>query len=364
MAQSINVPSVKTLYLAGLEKTMKTAELFGITTLNDPNRYGLSLVLGGGEVKLVDLLTAYSVLANDGTKHKPTFILKVEDSRGKVLEEYKEQGEQVVDPQYPRTINDILSDVGLRSGLFSASLPLTQVPGYQVALKTGTTNDYVDAWAIGYTPNLVAGVWAGNNNRVALEARGSSILAAIPMWHDFMSQALPQLPAEFFPKPEPFLSENPVLSGKLIEGENHSILYYLGRLNDPQYPNWEAGIKAWLSTHPESSIKIPRVEPGEVNKTGTGVDKSIEIDFISPNNGETVESTFPLRVSVAAPDDLDRVEVFVNNELVLVKSGHLGKEVLISEDVTIEGSAPQNLISVETIDKSNNAAREEIIVFL
>ena len=363
LAQSINVPSVKTLYLAGLSNTIETARRFGITTLNDVNRLGLSLVLGGGEVKMVELLTAYATLANDGVKNEPTMILGVEDGRGKVLEEYKNTGERVVDPEYPRLINQILSDVSLRSGLFTASLPLTQVPGYQVALKTGTTNDYVDAWSIGYTPNLVAGVWAGNNNRNALGAKGSSLLAAIPMWHNFMSKAQALLPAESFPSPEPMLSDNPVLSGKLPQGELHDTLYYLGRAADPQYQNWEAGVKAWLLVNGESAIKIPLVSPEvSTQESSSASTADLKITFVSPKNSDEVESSFLLIADIASPDSLERVRVYVNGVLVVSKSGDLGKTLRLEETIDLPGTTSKNTLSIEATNRDGDSRKEQIIV--
>ncbi|MBU2101113.1 PBP1A family penicillin-binding protein [Patescibacteria group bacterium] len=361
LAQSINVPSVKTLYLAGLQNTMKVAEDFGITTFDDPDRFGLSLVLGGGEVRMIELLTAYSVLANDGIRREPTMILKVEDAKGKILEEYKEKAERVVDPQYPRMINEILSSVELRSGLFTASLPLTQVPGYQVALKTGTTNDYVDAWSIGYTPNLVAGVWAGNNNRNALGARGSSLLAAIPMWHDFMSKAQPLLPVEFFPRPEPTPSDNPILSGRLIDGEFHNILYYLGRLGDSQYSNWENGIQGWLATNGTGSIRVPTV-PKDGQNDSPEVDKAT-INFVSPNNGDEVADTFTLIAEINAPEKLSRVKIFVDGVLSVSKSGNLGKSLRLEEEIRLKGTSLQSVVLIEAVDDDDNKGSEKIIIY-
>ena len=114
LAQSINITSVKTLYLAGLNQTLKTASDFGITTLTEKNRYGLSLVLGGGEVKLIDLVSAYSVFAQEGIKRQQTMILKISDSKNQTLEEYKDNGSRVIDAKYPIYINDILSDIEAR----------------------------------------------------------------------------------------------------------------------------------------------------------------------------------------------------------------------------------------------------------
>jgi 1A family penicillin-binding protein len=247
LGQSINVPSVKVLYLAGLIDTLNMAQNFGITTLTDPSRYGLSLVLGGGEVKLIDMVAAYSVFSQEGIKHKQNFILEIQNSSGDTLEKYFDSVSQVVEPQYTRLINDVLSDTETRAGLFRNSLNLTVFPDRQVALKTGTTNDYKDAWAIGYTPSLVVGVWAGNNDNTPMQKQAGSILAAVPIWHDFMSQILNSQPIEVFTKPEPYY---------LINTEVHNILYYVDKndplgpvptnpLSDSQFLNWESPVQVW-----------------------------------------------------------------------------------------------------------------------
>jgi membrane peptidoglycan carboxypeptidase len=244
------VPSVKVLYLSGIQDSIKTAQNLGITTLTAPNRYGLSLVLGGGEVKLIDLVGAYSVFSREGIKHRQAFVLEVKDSRGKTLEKYLDSAAQVIEPQYARLINNILSDVEARSPLFQNSLNLTVFEGREVALKTGTTNDYRDAWAIGYTPTLAVGVWAGNNNNKPMQKQAGSILAAIPIWHDFLNKALENQPVEFFNKPEPIQENRPMLNGEyLINNEVHNILYYLNQ-NDPQFQNWEAPVKVWWQKLP------------------------------------------------------------------------------------------------------------------
>lgn len=257
LAQSRNIPSVKVLYLAGLEETIKTAKDFGITTLNTPNNYGLSLVLGGGEVKLIDMVAAYSVFAQEGIKRPQVFILEVRDSQNNVLEKYQEQGIQIIEPQYTRLINDILSDIEARKPLFKNSFNLTVFTDREVALKTGTTNDYKDAWAIGYTPYLVVGVWAGNNNNKPLQQKGGSVLAAVPIWNAFLKEVINNYPIELFNKPEPILTEKPILNGEyIINNQIHSILYYLDKNDplgpqpqnpdiDPQFKNWELPVKIW-----------------------------------------------------------------------------------------------------------------------
>lgn len=262
LAQSINVPSVKVLYLAGLANTIKTAQDFGITTLTDPSRYGLSLVLGGGEVKLINMVAAYSVFSQEGIKHQQSFILEIKDSEGTTVEKYLDQMTRVVEPQYARIINNILSDSEARAPLFQNSLNLTVFPDREVALKTGTTNDYKDAWTIGYTPALVVGVWAGNNNNKPMQKHAGSILAAVPIWNAFMVKALESQTPEFFNKPDPIDETKPILKGEyMTNNEPHDILYYVDK-NDPlgtqptnpesdsQFLNWELPVKEWWQKLP------------------------------------------------------------------------------------------------------------------
>lgn len=262
LPESRNIPAVKTLYLAGLHNVIEKVQTYGLRTLNNPDQYGLSLVLGGGAVKLVDLVEAYSVLAQDGIRHQQNVILEVRDNKNQVLEMYRDQNQQVIDAQYPRMINGILSDPALRAGLFQSNLSLTVIPGYQVALKTGTSNDYRDAWTVGYTPFLVAGIWAGNNDNTPMQRSGGSILAAVPIWNSFMVEAVKHFQPESFTPPEETVSSGkPMLNGQsIINGGSHSILYYVDKNdpngpapehpeNDPQFINWETGVSEWTKTN-------------------------------------------------------------------------------------------------------------------
>ncbi len=200
LQNSLNIPAVKALYMAGMEDTISTAHAMGITTLNDPSQYGLSLVLGAGEVKLLDMTNAYGVFANQGVKQDPTWMLRIEDSKGKVIDEFKSAtGKRVLDPQVSYLISNILSDDAARAQTFGAGSALT-LPGRPVAAKTGTTNSYKDAWTMGYTPSLVAGVWSGNNDGTPMTSGGGAFAAA-PIWHDFMVKALAGSTAEQFNKP-------------------------------------------------------------------------------------------------------------------------------------------------------------------
>lgn len=384
LAQSINVPSIKVLYLAGLDNVLKTLQSFGVTTLIDPQRYGLSLVLGGGEIKLIELVEAYSVLSQEGVKHPQTMILKVEDSQGKVLEEYQDKPERVVEARYPQMINNILSDKNLRQPLFSSSLGLTVFPDQEVALKTGTTNDFRDAWALGYTPSLVVGVWAGNNDNAPLQQQGSSILAAVPIWHAFLAEVFKkQTNSETFSRPEKILVEKPILRGEAIiqykvnnveYPQIHDTLYYLDKdnpqgpnpqnpENDPQFNNWEEGLINWLKINLPDFSRYNQTPLKSSFLTGQTPLASLEILEFSPNNGDYVNNTINVRAIVKSDNNLDKIELYWNNQLVDRKSPNSLGTYEYQYQLTNQKIELQNSLKIKISDVSGNIIEKEIIVF-
>lgn len=275
LAQSRNIPAVKVLYLTGIKDAIKLAGDMGITTLNDPNRLGLTLVLGGGEVKLIEHTGAYAVFANEGIKADQRTILRVEDASGKVLEETPVQTHRVLDRNVALEISNVLSDNTARAPLWGYN-SLVYFPDQDVAIKSGTTNDSRDAWIMGYTPNLVVGMWAGNNDNTPMNSLSGLIVT--PSWRAFMDVALPKFEKESFPEPpvtDP--SIKPILRGDLVDtsaliqdiqsgstalnlagiaSSIHNILYFVDRTdplgpaptnpaNDPQYNNWEYAVQKW-----------------------------------------------------------------------------------------------------------------------
>jgi len=203
LGQSLNVPSVKVLVdLAGIQESISTARKCGITTLKESaSFYGPALVLGGGEARLLDMVSAYGVFAAEGKRYPPISILRIEDSEGNIIEQKKKTPRRVLEQEAVRILNDILSDNEARAPMFGYNSQL-YFPDYQVAAKTGTTNNYRDAWTIGYTPSISAGVWVGNNNNTEM-AQKPSITIAGPIWRAFMLEALSKLPKEeFTPPPE------------------------------------------------------------------------------------------------------------------------------------------------------------------
>ena len=199
LAQSLNIPAIKTLLdLAGLEESVQLAKDLGINTLNPP--YGPSIVLGGWETKLLEMTSAYGVFANDGLKTSPVSILKIEDLNGNIIEENQKTPKRVLETNTARLINDILSDNEARTPMFGPYSAL-YFSNYQVAAKTGTTQDYRDAWTIGYTPSIVTGVWVGNNNNESMSEKPSVVLAG-PIFHNFMERVLRIIPQKSFIAPE------------------------------------------------------------------------------------------------------------------------------------------------------------------
>jgi 1A family penicillin-binding protein len=290
LAQSLNIPAVKTLYLVGINTALKLARDMGITTLTNQNQYGLTLVLGGGEVKLLEMVGAYGTFANEGKRSELLGIIRIEDSSGNTLEEPASVSKQVLDRDVALQVSDILSDNKARTPLFGANSPLF-FPGRDVAAKTGTTNDKRDVWVIGYTPNLVVGAWAGNNDNRSMSEISGLIIA--PLWNAFMQEALKKVEAKTFAEPpqtdpslKPVLrgiwfdmadiintdtdnNESPLDTKKAIESA-HSILYYVdkdnprgpqpGNPNDPQFALWEYPISLWKESLLSPQQKTPETD--------------------------------------------------------------------------------------------------------
>lgn len=372
LAQSVNIPAVKVLYLTGLKDALNLANSFGLSTLDDPQRYGLSLVLGGGAVRLSDLVEAYSVLADDGGRHPQTMILEVKNSSGIVLESWSDSRAQLAPAQNVREINDILSDQVARSGLLQSSLGLTLFPGYDVALKTGTSNDYRDAWTVGYTPSLVVGVWAGNNDNSMMKRQGSSLLAAIPIWSSFMGEALKTEPRLSFPKADPRVPEKPALRGEYInQNQLHSLLFYVNRkdptgsapLNpsdDPQYINWEASILRWASQNLSIFSSLNQSTSTTLFVPGN---QDPQIKIISPADGSFVNQNIDVRASLSSGSDISTANIYFNQILVYSNNSVLGKTNDFSWNFQPTEIADQNSLEIEIKDVSGKSSKSAVIVY-
>jgi len=350
LAGSLNVPAVKTIYLAGIDNVLNLADNLGYTSFKDRSRFGLSLVLGGGEVELLEHANAYSAFAREGEIHPTTGILKIVDKDGKVLEEYKDQTKTVFDANIAREINDVLTDNASRAFIFGEKNFLT-LPNRPVAVKTGTTNDNHDAWTIGYTPSLVTGVWVGNNDNQAMKVGADGSVVAAPIWNNYMKQVLGNTPAEQFNKPDIPLTGKPVLDGNtqggitvkidrasnLLATENtpasfveevtfaqpHDILYYINKddplgpapknpADDPQFTLWETRVQAWAASNSISSSSPPAAYDNlHVPENKPSLSITSPSDKISVTN-----PVLSVAIQAAAPRGVSRAEYYIDSNLV------------------------------------------------
>jgi len=374
LAQSLNVPSVQVLYLAGLNETLNLAQDMGIETLKDRSRYGLSLVLGGGEVKLLEETAAFGVFANEGIRNPTVPIIKIEDSKGNIIEEYTRKPKKVMESQIARLISDILSDEEMRAPIFGSHSNL-YIKGLSVAAKTGTTQEYRDGWTIGYTPSLVVGVWAGNNDNTPMNKEPGLVIAA-PIWNQFLKQAyefkaqssklktqnpeneftLPEEP-ENFTEPELVVANKDILNGKfateykveidrisgklatnltppdLIEEkiypQVHCILYYVNKDNpqgeengrdDPQFNNWERPVLEWVNSL-GAGVFYNQQPPQEYDNIHTPENQPY-VSILSPINFQDVninEANIKIEAEANARLGIEKVEFLFDDELTSIK---------------------------------------------
>jgi 1A family penicillin-binding protein len=348
LSNSLNIPAVRTISYTGVQAVIDTAHKMGITGLTKEGTYGLSLTLGGGEVMPLDIIYAYSVFANGGVmagtpvlpqdrrpgmrELDPVAILRVVDAHGEVLEEFKKpQTKQIISPQLAYLITSILSDNDSRALFFGPNSPL-KLADRPAAAKTGTTDDWRDNWTIGYTPDLVAGVWVGNtDNKPMIQSFGST--AAAPIWNDFMMAALKDVPVTPFVEP-PGLEKVEVcpISGKLatpfcpskrteifIQGtapkepcDVHKLVRIdktTGKLATPQTPPENVEEKVYEILPPEAAewareagIEQPPTELSPVAPTAT------DLAIISPAPNGYISRVVNV-IGTAAVDGLQRYQV-------------------------------------------------------
>ena len=395
LAGSLNIPAVKTIYLAGVDRVIDLAESLGYSTLKDRSRFGLSLVLGGAEVQLLEHTNAFAVFAREGERYPPVAILEVRDKDGNILEEYKKAEKKVLETQVARQINSILSDNSARAYIFGADNFLT-LGSRPVGAKTGTTNDYHDAWTVGYTPSLVAGVWVGNSDNTEMKRGADGSVVAAPIWHDFMSRVLGDTPAEGFNAPEPTTSDKPVLNGSIAEGikvkidrasgklatnltpesmveektfrQARSILYWVNK-DDPQgatppersgtqFDRWEESVARWAQANNYTNEE----PPAEYDDIHT-LDNLPSITITSPQRNQTITSRdFSATVTASAPRGVSRVEYALNGKLianVTVPPFDLG--VSLQDPALTVGTAT---LKATAFDDANNTKSVEVRIGL
>ncbi|MBN2884467.1 PBP1A family penicillin-binding protein [Patescibacteria group bacterium] len=349
LAGSLNIPAVKAIYLAGINQVLNLAENLGYSTFGDRSRFGLSLVLGGGEVKMIEHVNAYSAFSREGKVNEIALILKIEDKDGKILEEYKNKQGRALTTKAARMINSILSDNDARAYVFGPKnwLILEDRP---VAAKTGTTNDFRDAWTIGYTPSLVAGVWVGNTDNTKMKAGADGSVVAAPIWNEFMKKSLTGTPVEIFNALSDEKTGKAAIDGELeymhkiiIDGttglpanintleenkveveiyNHHSILYYVDKndplgpepkdpTTDPQFLAWEEAIQRWAQENNQSSNQ-ELINNLDLIK----LENQPNLNIISPQNGAIVSSDIlKIIVDANAPRGISTIKYYLNDEL-------------------------------------------------
>lgn len=360
LAGSINIPAVKTLAMVGLKDMLTTANDMGITTLtpSDENmkRFGLSVTLGGGEVRLLELTGAYSAFSNGGLRQDPQAILKVTDRDGRILEEFHPiAGQRVLTTGQAFLISNILSDNDARKITFGTG-SLLNIPGIQVAVKTGTTNDKRDNWTVGWTTKRIVGVWVGNNDNKPMKEVASGVSGASPIWRKVLLAAVEGLTKEPFPVPPEIVSaevdtvsgyrshdgfplrseyfikgteplgDDPIhkkikvckSSGRLAtpadiaRGEYDEKEFYIFKESDvtaaPGGPNkWQEGIDEWLVSQPDPKYHPPIDYCDTVN--------DIVVNIRAPGDHSQIDgNSVGIKADSSAVSDVVRMEIFVDDQ--------------------------------------------------
>jgi penicillin-binding protein, 1A family len=357
---SLNIPAVKATYLAGLDNVISLAKSFGYTSFNDPSRFGLSLALGAAEVMPLEHADGYAVFSQEGVYHPTAAILSVTDKNGNVLQQWQPQSTTVLDQNVAREITNVLSDNNARAYMFGAHSNL-QLGDRPVAAKTGTTNDYKDAWQMGYTPSIVTGVWVGNSDNKAMKANAEAVNAAGPIWHEYMTTVLANTPIEQFNKPNIPITGKPILDG-VIPGQivnidkatgllatdltppdmiiqksysqNHCILYYVDKNNplgpvptdpsqDPQFNEWEKDVQNWAAKKSTSTAATATgTPPTTFDNVHTATNKPT-IQIVSPANNSIISGdSLTTDIQASAPRGVASVNYYINGNLFAERSGN------------------------------------------
>lgn len=390
LAGSLNIPAVKTLYLAGIPNVIDTARLLGYTTLTEPDKYGLALALGAGGVTLLEHTNAFATFSQDGVYRPIATILKVEDKNGKVLEQFRDKPGQVLDKGAVANLLSVLTDNTARSFVFGSRSPLI-LPDRTLFGKTGTTNDWRDGWTMGGTPSLVAGFWAGNNDNSKMAKGADGVFVAAPAWNQFLREALKGTKREGYPKPPENKATKPVLLGKLtgdvplsvdritgkripdtclatypqsfiasvVVKEVHDILQYVQKADpqgnaptmptaDPQFTRWDVPVQKWAK---EKGYTATAPELGDCSLRDPGAAPTITI--INPTLNQTVGAlAMPVGVTVGGPRPITKVTYTVDDKL--VGESTTGPDFAATLDLTGFESGFHTL-AAQVIDSVENA---------
>ena len=398
LGNSINVPAVKLIALVGIKDVLETAYNMGLNSLPPTNetlkRVGLSLTLGGGEVRLLELTTSYSAFFNGGYRVDPIAILKVEDSNGKLLEEVKtKKGKQVITSEQAFLISNILSDNEARREVFGIN-SLLNIPGRQMAVKTGTTNDKRDNWTIGGTQQRAVGVWVGNNDNSPMLNVASGVSGASPIWRRVIIESLSGFDPTGFEPPDGIQTvEVDSFSGKLahdsfssrseffdksnvpsgddihvklkickneeklatpsdVAGNNYDEKeYYKIVEEDPVSTDgknrWQEAILNWINGAGDDRYRPPTEYCGTANP--------LSVEWQNPKDRETVSNTFNIKVKAVSTSEILLIEIFAD-----------GVKVRSFDSLPYEGEISLNdgvhKLQVKGRDKDNHETEHTITI--
>lgn len=403
LANSINVPAVKMTALVGIKDILKTSYDLGLSTLapTDKNveNLGLSLTLGGGEVKLLDLVPAYGVFATGGIKNELVSILKVTDNTGKTLYVHKKTaGKRVLGQDVSFLISDILSDNQGRRDVFGERSYL-YIPGRTVAVKTGTTDDKRDNWTVGFTPSVAVGVWVGNNDNSEMDPRlASGATGASPIWNRVIREALKNkddekfimpdnlvtltidaygggLPkdgksqrAEYFIKGTEPTAVSPIYKKlKLSKGDNDKLAnaveiangsydekeFIVFEESDPtsrdSQNRWQEGIDKWLELQSDPSFHSP-------SETSNKDENNVVVKIKKPYDKEKVDSnSVQITAEAKAIKKITKMELYIDGSL----KTKTDDDVL---DETVNLATGIHKIKVKAYDEQNRSGESEITI--
>jgi len=362
LGNSLNIPAVKALQIVGIDNMIDTAEKMGISSFSDRNRFGLALALGAGETKLLEMTNAFGVFAAKGLYRQASPILEVKDSFGNTLYKHQDKGKKALSEEVAFLISDILSDDGARSSAFGTN-SLLHISGHQVAVKTGTTDDKRDNYAIGFTPSIVVGTWVGNNNNAKMNAYvASGISGATPLWREFMLHYLASvkepekfsppknmekmrvdeltgmLPMDGFPSREEWFIKGTEPTSRSSWFQRIEVCRDDGRIANKsckeadrtkvstfvkiiaELPEWQYSVDQWVYENfgGDSKYYPPEMESALEYDSDGKLDKSADpvVKIVNIKDGATIPTIFRLKVEVSTPNDVKKVSMYINGDKV------------------------------------------------
>ncbi|EKD80777.1 MAG: hypothetical protein ACD_40C00011G0003 [uncultured bacterium] len=350
LGSSLNVPAVKLLSLVGLKDMLQQAYDMGFPSLaptpENMRRFGLSVTLGGGEVRLFDLVHAYSAFANGGERVEPVSILKVVKDGRTLYESKQAQKQRVLTPEVAFLINHVLYDNNARLLTFGANSYLN-MSGRSIAVKTGTTNDKRDNWTVGWSTHAVVGVWVGNNDNSAMKEVASGVTGASPIWRKIMLKTWEKYKGEDFVAPPGIESQLvDTISGypehdgyptradyfvrgtaptepdpmhtkvKICRSDENKLASDVdiarGEFNEKEYyvlknesSGWQDDIWAWIDSQGEEKYKVPREYCAANTETVIGFEKP-------SGNSRVEQNTFEVRLSVTTSKEIEWIKLYKN----------------------------------------------------